>query len=818
MSFKRSSIRTILFYLLASSSSGLLASELGEQVQVDVNRPITEQLKEYYKNLNTSHVPSGILLESGAVLNSTTALKNNELNQQGLNQDQFNDTYADLMRGKLIPESNPKNLYSLGSKIRDGHVYPMSLAFVRYDSIPLDVLEQHQNDGNHFIPNGNRQVGVSKKFIAATIQAPAVYGNQVQLVLNSNLLLNHGAQSIGNFEFIYNGQRKPITLNSPFTVNIATPIVRKSKPQLASRNTREFELRFVADGVRYTAKGKFNWADPLANLRQRRSGMPVCYDMPTVTASRPFNGQTSKLNIRIYPANGSVSGSGTNGAGCINGSQPELKQVMVILDGFDPGGNRTQESIYEDFGESMDQFVAAGFDLVVVDYKNGRDYIQRNGLAVRELLVNKIPGWLASNADTRVVLTAGSMGTQTGRYAMTTAERAGEDHNVRLFFAIDGPFRGANIPISIQAFVEFFAPMSPAAENNLAGLNSPAASQQLLLNRYYHSGGPNPSPMRSNRWYLPRPEYYQYYNEVNALGLPQLSRNIGIASGSGTGSALSPHLNYKQTFNHVNWSSLWGTFIIRSTTRTDHAGEVFEGRVKLPIVCHYLGSYCNQRVRLSLNNPKKLDIAPSGYRTSPVDIKNDWNNSSDTKGTMTSPFYYHGFVPTFSALNIPTSNLYYNPSRDSSALGRSGFDAVWYEKCNKEHVARTDGMWELISVELQAFLTNTVPAEVELPRTGCGRVEPNTPVAKCDVSERDQGSGNVVFNGSRSYHGNPNANIVSYIWNPGDGNRNLTGKVRSYQYSAPPQGTYYTPTLTVIDDSGKSSTDTCRRVYVGIYQ
>ena len=58
------------------------------------------------------------------------------------------------------------------------------------------------------------------------------------------------------------------------------------------------------------------------------------------------------------------------------------------IDGFDYSNTRTQESIWNDFSKGFLKFLQWGFDIIVVDYTDGRDWIQRNGYAVRELLVN----------------------------------------------------------------------------------------------------------------------------------------------------------------------------------------------------------------------------------------------------------------------------------------------------------------------------------------------------------------------------------------------------------------------------------------------
>jgi len=493
---------------------------------------------------------------------------------------------------------------------------------------------------------------------------------------------------------------------------------------------------------------------------------------------------------------------------------------MVVVDGFDPNDNRTQESIFEDFGDALLQYLELGFDLVVVDYQNGRDYIQRNGLAIRRLLVDQIPNWLSSSADPRIVMIGGSMGSQTGRYALTTAEQAGEDHGVRLFFAVDGPFRGANIPISMQLLSEFFA-FNAGFEVALEGLNSPAASQQLRRNRFFDPSQSEVNGLNSNVWYVPRQEYIDYYDEVIPLGLPNDSRNVGIASGSGVGSTqygFSGNPNPQGLLNKLDYvRKILGVVVgrLRLRVRTDYSTEIFDGLIKNPL-CNTGPGICFKRVRVNLSNGVLIDTAPGGFRDTPVQIRDLWNSNDDSVGEMVIQRPFHNFVPTFSALNINTSNLYYNPSTDPNVLSRSGFDSIWYEKCNEQHVDNTDGLSNIVATELIAFLNNTIPqTPPELPVNQCNNPEPGDPVAVCDMYFDLDGPSDprvVDFDATGSF--DPNGNIVSYSWDFDDGSPLGSGSTTTHTYTGV-NGLVY-PILTVTDNEGNTRTTSCGTVPVGL--
>ena len=70
------------------------------------------------------------------------------------------------------------------------------------------------------------------------------------------------------------------------------------------------------------------------------------------------------------------------------------------------------------------------------------------------------------------------------------------------------------------------------------------------------------------------------------------------------------------------------------------------------------------------------------------------------------------------------TDSFYNAANDTSALARSGFDRIWYEKCNAEHVQQTEGMWKVVTSEISAFLQHSPPVLSPLPEEACGVSEP----------------------------------------------------------------------------------------------
>src|SRR5690606_15819628 len=91
-----------------------------------------------------------------------------------------------------------------------------------------------------------------------------------------------------------------------------------------------------------------------------------------------------------------------------------------------------------------------GYDLVFVNYRNSRDYIQRNAYMVEAVIE-----WVNTNktgSEKNVVLGM-SMGGLVARYALRHMETTSRTHDTKLYISHDAPHQGANVPIAFQAMV-----------------------------------------------------------------------------------------------------------------------------------------------------------------------------------------------------------------------------------------------------------------------------------------------------------------------------------------------------------------------------
>lgn len=93
------------------------------------------------------------------------------------------------------------------------------------------------------------------------------------------------------------------------------------------------------------------------------------------------------------------------------------------------------------------------FDIVYVDFNDGLDDMMRNGVCLRKVLeeINKHRFKLYSAESYIVGLGTGGL---ISRIAVNLLESGNIDHKVKKIIAVNSPFRGINIPPSLQSFIK----------------------------------------------------------------------------------------------------------------------------------------------------------------------------------------------------------------------------------------------------------------------------------------------------------------------------------------------------------------------------
>ncbi|TAG99766.1 MAG: hypothetical protein EAZ15_10670 [Sphingobacteriales bacterium] len=140
-----------------------------------------------------------------------------------------------------------------------------------------------------------------------------------------------------------------------------------------------------------------------------------------------------------------------------------------------------------------DKLRADGYDIIVFDYENGGDLIEKNALAVVEL-TQELYRRYGANLQKDFVLIGPSMGALVAQYALAYAEKNNINTHTRLFISFDGPHKGANGPIGMQQFTDYIfqknlvGALSKRLRNGLHRV--PSARQMLVHNSTVESETP----------------------------------------------------------------------------------------------------------------------------------------------------------------------------------------------------------------------------------------------------------------------------------------------------------------------------------------
>jgi hypothetical protein len=390
-----------------------------------------------------------------------------------------------------------------------------------------------------------------------------------------------------------------------------------------------------------------------------------------------------------------------------------LDRPVIVLDGFDPGDGRGIGALYASLsygGQNLaDELRDLGFDIVILnapnyttdgyDINGGGDFIQRNAM-VLVALIQEINAQKQGNEE--LVVLGPSMGGLIGRYALAYMEQQGLPHETRLYLSFDSPHRGANIPISLQYLINYFAvvggdPMAQATVDFV--LNSSAAKQMLIDHLLGHLAAGSDLEQDPNLL-LPfgAPNFRDaFQQELDDLGFPQNVRNVTMINGAIEGTTIgSPGMEVVNTSIEVD--ALTDIEIVlyftpsagQSITVTD-VSTFFIG---IPISTFSADAE-------SPTTSDGIDSAPGGTG----------NISAALAGGGGSPVLQefidalnqdeYSFIPTMSALAIDTDNWH-----GTADLSLSPFDNIEASTINSSHVSLTQSMANFAIIEIFGSLSN----------------------------------------------------------------------------------------------------------------
>ena len=427
----------------------------------------------------------------------------------------------------------------------------------------------------------------------------------------------------------------------------------------------------------------------------------------------------------------------------------DIKNPVIILDGFDHNDKRTQTKLYSGQFQYVknvapspttnivENLVAAGYQVFVlnfptykigdqfildrnrqpssidVDRDGGADYIERNAMVLVKLIqeINKRIRDL--NKTDKISIIGPSMGGLISRYALTYMEQRNLNPNTKLWVSFDSPHHGANINIGDQLFFKYISGLTkrPEAQDGIETLKSVAA-KQLMIHHYskvaYPKVGDDPRVISGHLF------HDTFFNTINAMGFPQTTCNVALINGrldgslqenapGNCGTSLNVIYEIKYTIFTYNRKILLKlpintTMVAKISPSNRDICNVFSignGLYPDPWVNNHLSYNVIGNGRAT-----SLDILPGGY--------NQVNNELPPEMRSGSIFLNQCFIPTVSsiALKDKTGDWGRNLTGINIAIDTPFKDIYDAKTANEDHVFITPGAVTFIRNKLLAPTCN----------------------------------------------------------------------------------------------------------------
>ncbi len=496
---------------------------------------------------------------------------------------------------------------------------------------------------------GTRQT--DEVFAFSPMQQKVYYGAALELVLSQETVFLHAVQPAVEY-WLDAGDGlgfRPLQMDQPLAVAYAH----------TGSKTLTLKAR-MADGSELQSSSQLEVVQLVT---------PDPDDTWNIVASESYGGIAGTGLAYVYLAEGHAT----------------VTNPVVIVEGFDIDNSMDWPVLYDLMNREnlLEDLRGAGFDTVMLDFTEAVDPIQRNGLVLAELLqrVNT-----ETAVDQTSVVVGASMGGLVSRYALLWMENQATPHQVRKLISFDSPQKGANIPLGLQAWVEFFSGQAEEAAFLLQQLRSPASRQMLL----YHLDSTVGSSAHAD------PAMAQLNNDFASLGAwPTQPRLVSIINGSGlmTGQSFAPgdqliEWDFENLFVGID-GDVWAL-------PDGGSKKIFDGRIRIILAGTTTDS-------LTVSGTVPWDNAPGGMRPS-------MQQAADVEapyGDIIALHDRHSFIPTISALALDSNDPFYDVAGDVQLLEHTPFQTVYFPSENQDHIDITaeNKLWFMAEVQSQIIVS-----------------------------------------------------------------------------------------------------------------
>lgn len=516
--------------------------------QTDTNTSFADRMNYIFQSLEKPRVPNGLLLDYAMEFTNLSNFNGAALTDSNkVMTSEFWEIYNTLYLSRIHPNGftlqNPSVFDSLWFGQRDYGKIVLSGLFYNYARFREDAVQ------NNLITIQNEQVidsyvnGIwqdpyfTEKVFAVSPSLEYYEGKNLQVVLPSNLWQTNAAGEVNNISIDFGDGQGYRTLS------VGTPL-----------------------SLNYSDTGSKTWT-----YRLQLSGGQYLYSHSQVKIKNAIT-ETGCANCRFgatnpetitFTADEAFQGAAANGFITIRYRDADLglRRPLIVVEGFDAGHITSPElqfgtTTIDDFNENVffsgspaiNDVILNNFreyDIIYVDWRNGTDFLQRNGLLLETIIrwvnANKEP--LPGAGFAQNVILGQSMGGVISRWALRDMEtRLAQQHQTRMFISMDAPQQGANVPAAYQHLakhmrnlylqtnvwggVELFQWITggPSPFRALSIADRPA-SRQMLINWVNGSGN------------IDNTMHDQWQTELRNLGYPSQNniRNIAVSNGAECG-------------------------------------------------------------------------------------------------------------------------------------------------------------------------------------------------------------------------------------------------------------------------------------------
>jgi hypothetical protein len=711
-----------------------------------------ESMDNLLVNVNKSQLTTNILYDrvySFANLESDTPIK--------LNYNNFMQAWNELYNASYNPPFITANV--LQDKVKAGlntNEIPLGIINLKMNYIDFgtdaDPNLVYTNNLFQNIPNKNP---FKEKLINAIMPLTSkIYTASVNFKITPGCIAQDNfSPAIANIEAVLgDGVTRTFNINGSSFPAISQPITYTS----TGLKTFSFKI-FYANGTQKLCQQQIEVSFSQDTSNSRSGLFPEAEDFVGtngVFSTIPFKGydestaKSGTLEYRTYY--NTVTNPGYIPASFAFSVQPKLRKPVIILDGYDPGDGRKiyegsvgydskNSSLYEQMYFDPDndpqnnndknlvkELQDKGYDVTLVNFPNGADFIERNAMALVALLQRENSKLAGNSSAEKITLVGPSMGGLISRYALSYMEKNNIPHNTKLWVSFDSPHHGANIPLSTQAELFFLGTTAESFEAKTKfneNFNSPAARQMLIeqMENYPNRTFLSSSNNKNNN----HPFRQQFMQNLttngisNSDGFPKQTRNIAVINGTTNGAKTNSEGQVVYDVAAFGALRIKGFYLVNRNLGTP-ASQVttFEGRFTKIVKCRIsftnlsytcgIDIYNRNRPDINTNPRGSMDVVQGGtFNTVGIIKKSIDENETVQENRVENRVYVpnHSFIPTISSLAFKNPNFDWNTniSRNLICNNEIPFETYYAPSTNQEHVMVTKEMVDWLLKEIDGI-------------------------------------------------------------------------------------------------------------------